>query len=109
MVEVKLSDLRTINKDQKYYWSKPDKIELIDSINTNGFDGEKSVITISNDYYIIDGHHRCEILKDMYGPDYKILVKKYFFSRTTYIITLSTILLLLSPIIIIVYILKKWI
>lgn len=109
MVEVKLSDLKTINKDQKYYWSKPDKIELIDSVNTNGFDSEKSVISVSNDYYIIDGHHRCEILSDMYGPDHKIFVKKYFFSRTMYILTLSSILLLLSPIIIIIYILKKWI
>ena len=109
MIEVKLSDLKTINKDQKYYWSKPDKIELIDSITENGFDSEKSIITISNDFYIIDGHHRCDILMNMYGPDYKIFVKKYFFNRKTYIITLSSILILLSPIIIIVYILKKWI
>lgn len=96
-VKVKLSDLKTINNDQLYYWVKKEK--LIKDIKLNGFDYKKGVIKISSDFYIIDGHHRCKILGEMFSYDYEVYVKQIKINRKTYIIILSSILILLSPLI----------
>jgi len=99
MVFVKLSKLKTINTNQIYYWGGKEKKDLIKDIRINGFDSKKGVIKISKDYYIIDGHHRCKILGDMFGYGYEVNVKQINISRKTYIVILSSILVLLSPLI----------
>lgn len=105
--EVKLKDLKTINKNQLYYWGEPKKIKLIEDIKESGFDSKKSVIKVTKDNYIIDGHHRCKILTDMFGGEHKVIVKRYFYSRKLYVFVVSIILIILSPIIIMNYILKN--
>ena len=105
--EVKLNELKTINTSQKYYWENTDKINLIQSFKENGFDDKKSVIKVTKDNYIIDGHHRCKILMDMFGPEHKILIRRYFYNRKFYVFVLSIILIIFSPIIIMNYILKN--
>ena len=106
MVFIKLSKLKTINTNQIYYWGNKEKKDLITNIRINGFDSKKGVIKISKDYYIIDGHHRCKILGEMFGYDYEVNVKQINISRKTYVIILSLILILLSPLILIYRLVK---
>jgi len=104
MIKVKLSELKTINDRQVYYWEKKEK--LINDVYLNGFDYKKGCIKITSDFYIIDGHHRCRILGDKFGTDYEVYVKQLIINRFVYIFILSSVLILLSPLIIIYMLIK---
>ena len=73
-------------------WSKK-QLDMVESISNN-YDENISLIWITNDYEIIDGHHRFKILSEIYNGDYEITVKKFNFSKKIY----SVILLILLPI-----------
>lgn len=59
------------------YWSEEQK-ELKENIlkgnYINGFEG--NYIEISKDNILLNGHHRFSVLREKYGKDYKIIVKK---------------------------------
>ena len=97
MVLVKVKDLKPTFGGDSFSWGDDKSKKLYKEIYNNGFDYEKSVITVTNDNHIIDGHHRVKILEDIYGGDYEIYVQKWRVSRKTYITLLVTISLILSP------------
>jgi len=59
------------------YWSEEQK-ELKENIlkgnYVNGFEG--NYVEISKDNILLNGHHRFSVLREKYGKDYKIIVKK---------------------------------
>lgn len=78
--DVKFSRLENYNKGIKsqpnYDWDL-----LRQSINRHGFKPSLfGYITISNDSYCIDGHHRITLLKEIFDEDYIIEVKKLKYS-----------------------------
>jgi len=97
MVLVKVKDLKPAFGGDSFSWGGDKSKKLYKDIYNNGFDYKKSVITVTNDNHIIDGHHRVKIIEDLYGGECEIYVKKWRVSRKTYITLLVTISLILSP------------
>ena len=73
---------RKISLQKDYDWDS-----LTDSIKTNGFIPEKyGYITISKDGMVLNGHHRCVVLKKLYHDDYEVKVFRKKFNYTLSII-----------------------
>lgn len=57
------------------------QLKLKKVINNGGYkDGLNSFITITKDNILLDGNHRVSLLKEKYGNDYDIVVKKSLFT-----------------------------
>lgn len=74
--EIKFSFLENypkgVNSQPNYEWDV-----LRDSIKINGWNPQHfGYITISKDRYCINGHHRVVLLKEMYGDDFVVNVKR---------------------------------
>ena len=58
-----------------------EQLKLKKVINDGGYkDGLNSFITITKDNILLDGNHRVSLLKEKYGNDYYIVVKKSLFT-----------------------------
>jgi hypothetical protein len=107
MKNVKLNELKTLQKLQKYSWFKKDKELLYNSVVSNGYDIKKGKIKITYDNYIIDGHHRYYLLSKIHDGDYKVDVVKLPFNRSMYVGVLFLISIIFLPVLFVYYILLK--
>tara|TARA_Y100000592_G_C5393444_1_gene279398 strand:+ start:241 stop:876 length:636 start_codon:yes stop_codon:yes gene_type:complete len=68
-------------KTNELNWDKK-QLKLKKVINNGGYkEGLNTFVTITKDNLILDGNHRVSLLKEKYGDDYKILVKKTLYSQ----------------------------
>ena len=107
MKNVKLSELKTLQKFQKYSWLKQDKELLYESLVSNGYDTKKGKIKITYDKYIVDGHHRHYLLCKIHNGDYKIDVVRLPFNRLLYVSVLFLGSIIFLPLLFVYYILWK--
>ncbi len=78
--KIKLKDIKPIKKNIIWSYKQLDMIEGV----SNNYDENISLIWVTKDNEIIDGHHRFKILSEKYNGDYEITVKKFNFSKKIY-------------------------
>lgn len=88
--KLKLKDIISYENDIR--WSKK-QIKMIDSIQ-NEYDENLSLIWVSKNNEIIDGHHRYAILLNKFGGNHEITVRQFNVSKKTF----SKIIVFLLPI-----------
>jgi hypothetical protein len=88
--KLKLKDIISYENDIR--WSKK-QIKMIDGIQ-NEYDENLSLIWVSKNNEIIDGHHRYTILLNKFGGNYEITVRQFNVSKKTF----SKIIVFLLPI-----------
>ena len=87
-------------KDVNYPWDK-----LKSSILEGGYNPEEhKYISVTLDNIIIDGHHRKEVLTEIYGGEYTIIVKKNIFPFLLTILPPTVLYIIFRPF---VYIYEK--
>jgi len=77
-------------------WSEK-QLGLISEIENN-YNPRKGMISVSITNRIFDGRHRYLILFNKFGGDYKVIVRKIFFSKRIY----NTIIWLIIPLLLII-------
>jgi len=88
--KLKLKDIISYENDIR--WSKK-QIKMIDGIQ-NEYDENLSLIWVSKNNEIIDGHHRYAILLNKFGGNHEITVRQFNVSKKTF----SKIIVFLLPI-----------
>ena len=104
-VKTKLKDLKQLSIS-KYDWNLKNRGELIRDVYDNGYNVNKGYVKITNDFYIIDGNHRCVILSKINGDDFEIEVIKVFFNHKVYTRVVVFLSYLFLPIILLIKLFK---
>jgi hypothetical protein len=89
---IKIKDLKKF-RFTRYIWDE-NREKLKSIIINEGFDNENFYLTVTKDYYILDGNHRFDIMSNNFEQDYEVRIKAYNFSikTVTFFSIISTIL-----------------
>jgi len=109
MVEKKIKELKTYDKNPTYQFEHQPKrfLKLYEDIKENGFDYKKSNIWVTSDYHIINGHHRHQILKKLYGEDFKVKIHRLPINKLTFSIITFLLFITILPILILFYLINR--
>jgi hypothetical protein len=109
MVEKKIKDLKPLYKVSSFRFEEnPEEYEKIyNEIKKNGFNDKVSKIFVSLDNHIINGHHRIEILKKIYGDEYVIKVRRIPVNRFVYLSFMNLLVFLFLPILILLFFINR--
>jgi len=73
------------------------KIKLVEDMSTGKFDFKRKNILVDKNYKIIDGNHRVFLIKQYYGENYEIKIKKVIVNKVLYfVVVLSMVYMLLA-------------
>ena len=109
MVEKKIKDLKPLYNVYSFRFEEnPKEYEKIyNDIKKNGFDYKVSKISVLIDNHIINGHHRVEILKKIYGDEYEIKVRRIPVNRFVYLSFMNLVVFLFLPILILLFFINR--
>ncbi len=75
----------TVDCNNAMFRSKEEYDRLINSFDNYNYDPRRGIVIIDQHNYICDGQHRCCIMLNRYGGDYKIQVLKVYFYEQRFV------------------------